>query len=58
MCKLLEDRINEGRVQERIIIAARLLQKNKCSIEEIAELAKLPIDTVQQIEAELKGISA
>ncbi len=58
MCKLMEDRINERVTDERIMFAARLLQKNKGSIEEIAELSELPIDMVQQIEAELKGISA
>ncbi len=58
MCKLLEDRINERLTYERIMLAAKLLQKNKGSIEEIAELTELPVDIVQQIEAELKGISA
>lgn len=54
MCKAMEDRITD----EKIMIAARLLQRGKDTIEEISELTGLSTEKVQEIAEALKPVSA
>lgn len=53
MGRAMEDRIAEGKMQEKILIVAELLSEGVLSNEEIAEAAKVPLETIEAIAAEL-----
>lgn len=58
MCKAMEDRINEEKMQEKIMIAANLLGLGMLTNEAIAEATKLPLKKVEEIAAELNSVKA
>lgn len=58
MCKIMEERVKENERRLRIKIAADLLKRGKDTIEEIAELTELPIETVHELAEEIKAASA
>ncbi len=55
MCKILEDLINEslkkGEKREKNDTALRMLKAGKYTLEEIAEMAVLPLDEVKRLQA-------
>lgn len=54
MCKAMEDRITD----EKIMIAYNLLLLGTVSKEDIAKVTKLPIETINELEEEMKSVSA
>ena len=54
MCKAMEDRITD----EKIMIAYNLLRLGTVSKEDIAKVTKLPIETINELEEEMKSVSA
>ena len=54
MCKAMEKRITD----EKIRIAARLIQRGKDTLEEISDLTELTLDEIKEIKEELKPVSA
>ncbi len=58
MCKAMEDRIEDRIVDEKVRIAARMLQRGKDTIEDIAELTGLTVDEVKEVKEQLKPVSA
>lgn len=54
MCKAMEDRLNE-----RVVgVAYNLLLLGTVSKEDIAKVTKLPIETINELEEEMKSVSA
>lgn len=45
-------------LEKAVSVAKRLLQKNKLSLEEIAETAELPLEQVRQIARQLNAAAA
>ena len=54
MCKAMEDRINEIMVG----VAYNLLLLGNVSKEDIAKVTKLPIETINELEEEMKSVTA
>ncbi len=54
MCKAIEkygkEQKLEGRIEEKIETAKRLIAKGKSSLEEIAETTELPLEQVKEID--------
>ncbi|MCQ2417697.1 MAG: hypothetical protein MJ071_07795 [Oscillospiraceae bacterium] len=55
MSKAMEDRISEKEMQNKILIIANLLSEGVLSNEEIAEAAKVPLETIEEIVAEFNS---
>ena len=55
----LEEKLNEfkaeGKQEEKVLLVKNMLQKNKYSISEIAELTQLSEEDVKKIAQELKN---
>ena len=55
----LEEKLNEfkaeGKQEEKVLLVKNMLQKNKYSISEIAELTQLSEEDVERIAQELKN---
>ena len=55
----LEEKLNEfkaeGKQEEKVLLVKNMLQKNKYSISEIAELTQLSEEDVKNIAQELKN---
>ena len=55
----LEEKLNEfkaeGKQEEKVLLVKNMLQKNKYSISEIAELTQLSEEDVKKIDQELKN---
>ena len=58
----LEEKLNEckaeGKQEEKVLLVKNMLQKNKYSISEIAELTQLSEEDVKKISQELKSLSS
>ena len=54
MCKVMEERINERMIR----VAADLLRLGTVSKEDIARITGLSLETIHQIENELKSVPA
>ena len=56
MCKAIEqmrnDSVQEGRISEAYVIAKRMLERGKNTVEEIAEDTGLPIETIRELAGE------
>ena len=57
MSKIMEDRINDRITDEKVRIAARLLQMGKATVEETAELTELSVEDIKDIQEQIKTIS-
>lgn len=49
MCKLMEDRLKENRLMERVQIALKLLSRGKDSLEEIADITGLSLKDIKDL---------
>lgn len=49
MCKLMEDRLKENRLMERVQIALKLLSRGKDSLEEIADITGLSLKDIKDM---------
>ena len=58
----LEEKLNEfkaeGKQEEKVLLVKNMLQKNKYSISEIAELTQLSEENVKKISQELKSLGS
>lgn len=52
MCKVVEDMINEEVKENNMVIAMRMLEDGKLSVEEIAKYLGLPEDEVESLSEE------
>jgi len=52
MCKVIEDMRREEREEEREAMVLRLLALGKCTLEEIAAVSRLSLDTVKKLQAD------
>ena len=49
MCRAFEETRNEGKYQEKIETAMRMIRRGKLSLEEIADYSGLPLEKVQEL---------
>ncbi len=49
MCKAMEDMRDQVLMNERMDVAGRMLEKGVMSLEDIADIAKLPLEVVQAL---------
>ncbi len=53
MCRIMQDFAKEERAAERAELAKKLLKQNKMTLEEIAEITEIPLETVKQLSENL-----
>ena len=49
MCKLMEDRVKDNRLMEKVQIALKLLSRGKDSLEEIADIIGLSLKDIKDL---------
>ena len=49
MCKLMEDRVKDNRLMEKVQIALKLLSRGKDSLEEIADIIVLSLKDIKDL---------
>ncbi len=52
MCRVMEEKWEEGRKSNQLETAKRMLSSGKLPLEEIAEYSNLPLDEVRRIASE------
>ncbi len=52
MCRVMEEKWEEGRKSNQLETAQRMLASGKLTLEEIAEYSNLPLDEVRRIASE------
>lgn len=58
MCKIMEERVRDTEYRKAVSIAANFLRIGTVSKEDIARATGLPIETIIEIEKELKEVPA
>ena len=51
MCRVMEEKWEEGRKSNQLETAKRMLASGKLTLEEIAEYSNLPLDEVKRLRA-------
>ncbi len=57
MCRVMEEKWEEGRKSNQLETAKRMLASGKLTLEEIAEYSNLPLDEVRRIASEQSNSS-
>lgn len=58
MCKIMEELIEKDRLEDRKEIATELLKDGRMSNEEIAQIVKLSVKEVNELEKELEVVTS